>query len=361
LLKDIDDVTEHISMLSQIERSLKGSPAPVAAPAPVLTGDEKQIRRAKLNAAWRSFLANRPDQSPEYRDILTSDGGSALVPKEFAGGFLAQALKYYAPLTQYVRTKWLEPGQGMVVKVPFGTDTSAGLTLITEGGSVAEVDPAFGSSTVGNDDLSAGTIKFSWNLLQDSSFDLEVLLTELASIRVGRGYESILTNGLDSSGNATPNNPGIVSVAQVALTTASLVSGLSWTNLVDVFDATDAAYLPRAVWMMTSKTRNALLRLEDGTGRPYFTPAPTADGMDMLLGKPIVINQSLAQLGTANGIPVVFGSLYDGYQMVGSPLRVQNLRERYADSLESAIIPTTRIGSTGLAPGALQSIKLAAS
>jgi HK97 family phage major capsid protein len=349
-------------MLNQIERSLPKEAAPIAAPAPVLTGDEKQIRRAKLNAAWRSFLTNRPDHSAEFRDLLTSDGGSALVPQEFAGGVLAQALKYYAPLTNYVRTKWLGPGQGMVVKVPFGTDTSVGLTLITEGGSVAEVDPAFSSATVGNDDLSAGTIKFSWNLLNDSNFDLEVLLTELASIRLGRGYEAILTNGLDSAGTATPHNPGIVNVAEVALTTSSLASNVSLTNLFNLFDALDPAYLPRAVWMMTSKTRNNLIRTQlDTTNRSLFIPSPTVDGVDMLLGKPVVINQSLAQLGTANGIAVVLGSLYDGYQMVGSPLRIQNLRERYADTLESAIIPTTRVGSTGLAPGALQSIKLAAS
>jgi len=112
---------------------------------------------------------------------------------------------------------------------------------------------------------------------------------------------------------------------------------------------------------MTSKTRNSLLALEDSTSRPYFVPAPTADGFDMLLGKPIIINQSLDQLNTANGIPILFGSLYEGIELVSSEVRVTNLRERYADVNEGAVIVSTRVGSTGLASGAIKALKLAAS
>jgi HK97 family phage major capsid protein len=363
--RELDETQDTIDMLGKIDRTLgsnRSTPAPVVAAPAIITSDDKQVRRAKLNAAWRSFLMSNPDQSVERRDILSnSDSGAALVPQEFSAGFLAQALKYYAPLTQYTRVKWLGVGQGRMVKIPSATDTSHGLTLITEGSTNPETDPAFTSFTVDSDLLSAGQIKFSWQLLSDSGFDLENLLTELASIRVGRGYESILTNGLDSTGAATPNNPGIVSVAQVAVTTSTLASGVTFTNLVDLFDALDPAYLPRAVWMMTSKTRNKILTSLDTTNRSLFIPAPTVDGVDMLLGKPIVINQSLAQLTVANGTAVVFGDLYNGYQVVGSPMRVQVLSERYADTLESAIIPSTRVGSTGLIPGAIQSLKLAAS
>jgi HK97 family phage major capsid protein len=213
---------------------------------------------------------------------------------------------------------------------------------------------------VSTDLFSAGQIRYSNELRDDSAFDLEQFLSSLASIRYGRGVESILTRGVDSGGTATPNNPGLLNLATVATTTATLAAGVAFTDLVKLFDSIDAAYLPRATWLMTSKTRNSLLTWADSTGRPFLVPAPTADGLDMLLGKPIVINQSLPQLGTANATPILFGSLWDGLEMISSELRVTNLVERYADTFSSAIIPSTRLGSTSLAPNAIKALKLAA-
>jgi HK97 family phage major capsid protein len=324
---------------------------------------ERNQHRSRLNKAWRMHLEGRFDDSiPELRDITsnTSAGGS-LVPNEFQSGFVSAALKHFAPLAQFVRTR--VSSNGRPVKVSRVTDTAHGMVLINEGGgtSVPEVDPTFSSSDVFTDAFSTGQIRFSNQLLQDSAFDMEQFLTGLADIRYGRGLEAILTRGVDSSGTTTPNNPGILSVAAVGTTTATLAAGVGYKDLVNLFDALDVGYLPRAVWMMTSKTRNVLLASEDSTSRSYYVPAPNVDGLDMLLGKPIVINQSLDQLGTANAIPIVFGSLWDGYEMISSDLRVTTLRERYADVNESALIASTRVGSAGLATGALQSLKLAAS
>ena len=145
---------------------------------------------------------------------------------------------------------------------------------------------------VNTDLLSSGITRFSNQLLSDSYFDLEQLLTNLTASRVGRGIEKLLTLGLDQSGTATPNNAGLLSIAQTATTTATIAGGIGWTDLVNVFDSLDAAYSPRAIWQMSSKTRNYLLSLKDSNGRPFFTPS-TDGGLDYLLGKPIVINQSL--------------------------------------------------------------------
>ena len=137
-----------------------------------------------------------------------------------------------------------------------------------------------------------------------------------------------------------------------------------WTDLENTFDALESAFLPRAIWQMSSKTRNYLAGLKDSTSRPYFIPG-TDGGFDTLLGRRIVLNQSLPSptAGTfaANAKPIIFGSLFDGLQVISSEVRVQTLSERFAEFNESAIIVSTRIGSASLQAGALQALRIAAS
>lgn len=362
LLKQDTEISDTIQMLERIERSMPSLPVVSAPIVPVVTPESREQRRAKLNSAWREYLRGHSDQRvQEHRDIISSSdgGGGAVVPQEFSG-FLSESLKYYAPLFDYANVR-VSPN-GRSVKVSRVNDTTHGLTLITEGSStpVAEVDPGFSSSLVSTDLFTSGLTRFSNQLLSDSYFDLERLLTNLTSLRVGRGIETLLTLGTDSSSTSTPNNPGLINIAQTATTTATLAAGIGWADLIKTFDALETAYLAKAIWLMSSKTRNFLALQEDSTSRPYFVPAPNADGFDMLLGKPIVINNSLALPTTANGKPILFGSLFDGLQIVSSEVRVQTLVERFAEVNESAIIVSTRVGSASLQAGAIQALKLAA-
>lgn len=364
-LNEADSTAQHIRGLEQLEE-LDPQPATKVEDrsAPLENADQ---RRSKLNATWRSYLKGpryfNPDDT-EIRDILSStSNGAALIPIEFQSTFISEALKYFAPLTQYVRTR-LSPN-GRAVQVGHVDDRNNGLLYIPEAGGstvVPEADPSsFSSAFVSTSTLSTGVVKYSVQLLDDSGFDLGELLKRLFSTRIGRGTEKLLTRGTDSAGTATPNNPGLISIASTGTTTASLAAGIGWDEIINLFEALDPAFLPRAVFQMTSNTRNALLKTLDSTGRSLLVPAPTADGVDMLLGKPVIVNQALDQLGTASGCPVIFGSLYDGVEMISSELRVQNLTERFVDQLLNGMIGTIRIGSEGLAPGALQKLVLAAS
>lgn len=353
--------------LDKLPEPVATPPVSTPAPAVVITrqDESKRERRAKLNEAWRSYLQGRyDDKIQEHRDILSTqvNGGGAVVPEEFSG-FLSQTLKLYASLFDYANVR--QSPNGRSVKIPKVTDTSNGLTLITEGSvSLTETDPTYSSSIVNTDLFSSGVIRFSNELLADSYFDLERMLSDLSSIRVGRGIERLLTTATDQNGTATPNNPGLLSIAQVATTTASIAGFVGWSDITSTYNALDAAYLPKAIWQMSSQTRNALTQLRDSTGRPFFTPS-TDGGMDYLLGKPIVINQSLATptagVFAANAKPILFGSLYDGLQVVSSEVRVQTLVERFADKYESAIIVSTRIGSASLQANSLQALQIAAS
>lgn len=361
MIKDIDEHTETLGMLERLERNLPNLPLP-APVVPVLTPESREQRRAKLNESFRAYLRGTLDQRiPEHRALVTSTdvGGGAVVPVEFSG-VLSEALKLWAPLTGYANTIIGTRS----VKVSTVDDTANGLTLITEGTALAETDPTFASFLVDRDILSAGIVKFAKELLSDSSFDLEQVLKNLISSRIGRGAERAITLGKDVTGTTLPNNPGLINIAQIATTSGTIAAGLGWGDLTSTFDALDPAYLPRAVWLMSSKTRNYLAALKDSTGRSFFVPG-TQNSLDMLLGRPIVINQSLpsptAGVFSAGDKPIIFGSLYDGLQIVTSDLRVQTLHERFADVNLSALTAYTRIGSASLQAGAIQALRIAAS
>ena len=104
--------------------------------------------------------------------------------------------------------------------------------------------------------------------------------------------------------------------------------------------------------------------MKDSTGRSYFVPG-TQKSLDMLLYCPVVLNQSLpsptAGVFGASVKPIIFGSLYDGLQVVSSDVRVITLQERFAEKNESALLCSTRVGSASLQAGAIQALKIAAS
>jgi HK97 family phage major capsid protein len=326
-----------------------------------------QERRSELNKAWRNYLQNNP---VETRDIKTSNEGGAFVPEEFLSEFLSIALKAYAPLTQYANVRYSVDGRE--VKAARVVDTSKGLYLFNEGtGSLAatEEDPSFSSSVIQGDLLTTGRISYSWQLVRDSGFDLVNLLTNLCDTRIGRGIESILTNGLDTASTTTPGNPGLSNIANVATTTAAFSAGIGWKDLINTFDALDAAYLPRAVWQMSSKTRNYLATLEDSTSRSIFVPAPNSGALDRLLNKEVIINESLPDVTTTGGVvtgpadslPILFGSLYDGLEVTISDPRVVSFTESpgLVENQKSALAVWLRVGSVSLASGAIQALKLA--
>ncbi len=275
--------------------------------------------------------------------------------------FLSESLKWFAPLLQYANVRRTTDGRS--VKVCRVDDSLHGLSLVAEGNTLSEVDPTFSSNVVSADPLSSGLVRYSNQLLSDSAFDLERLLTDLTSSRIGRGVEKAIVLGKDVSNVTLPNNPGLVSLANVASTTTAIAAGVGWTDLVNVFDALDAAYANRAVWLMNSKTRNYLASAKDSTSRSYFVPG-TQSSLDMLLGRPIVITQSLPLITIANSTPIILADLYSGLQVIVSEPRVAILRERFAEFNESSLGTSLRLGSVGLqtgANGAIQALKIAAS
>jgi HK97 family phage major capsid protein len=81
-----------------------------------------------------------------------------------------------------------------------------------------------------------------------------------------------------------------------------------------------------------------LLGILDTLGRPLFVPSVNTDTLDTILGRPVVISQSHANVAATN-VAVQFGSLTDAYILrTAGDVSILRLNERYADSGEVGFI-----------------------
>jgi HK97 family phage major capsid protein len=333
-------------------------------------GGSVEERKKKFSKAFQAYALRGQAALIEHRDLLTTSDstGGALIPQIFSG-LLIDAAKFYGPIAQRVRQK-VTDNNGAPIKVSLDNDTSHGLTLLsTEGTSgPAETDPSFQSKLLGVDTVTGGLVKVSFQELEDSQFDLDTFIREKFALRYGRGMETAVTLGTDTSGTTLPNQAagGLLAAATVGTTTATLAGGIGWSDMTAAYGALDPAYVnPNTAWVFNSTTRATLLGMKDGFGRPFWTPDPSADGpFDKLLGYDVVIDQAMPNIGTANGTPILFGDLSRAYLLRtdGQP-SILRLNERYADTLEVGFFLWTRIGGISLNAGIspLVAIKQAAS
>jgi len=319
-------------------------------------GNSADETRSRVNDAFRSY-AKTGQIRDEYRSLLTTSDvtGGALIPQEFYGT-LVEALKYYGPIGTKVRQK-ITNNNGSPMKIAMSNDTANGLVLLgTEGTSgPVETDPAFQSQLLGVDTVTGGLVKVSFQELEDSSFDLDTWLRQNFGSRYGRGIETAITTGKDSAGTTLPNqaNGGLLSMAtSVAAVSANLAAGIGWNDLTALFSALDSAYTITPSWVMNSATRSYLIGLKDGFGKPYFLNDPSNSApFQSIMGFPIVLNQAMPNMGTANATPILFGDLDKSYMLRtdGEPSLLR-LNERFADQLLVGFFLYSRIGGCSLAP-----------
>jgi HK97 family phage major capsid protein len=380
--QDVDGLEAAIALENRMtqlaqNRSFTRSPRPGSADGSITAAGAfgTEERKGELNKAFRSYF--RTGQiSEEYRDLLTTSDatGGALIPQEFFPE-LTNSLKYSGPIATKVKNR-VTDGNRRPLKVSLGNDTANGLTLLATQGtsSPQETDPVFESKLLGADTVTGGLVKISFEEFADSNFSLDSLIREYFGLRYARGIEKAITLGVDNSGTQLPNFSagGLVAAATVGQTTSALADGIGWNDLTSTLNAVDPAYQnENTAWAMSSTTRNYLVGLKDGFGRPYFTPDPSGNKpFQQILGYDIVINQSMVGYngtGGANAVPILFGDLQRSYLLRtdGAP-SILRLNERYADTLEYGFFMWSRIGGMSLIPpGAtttpLVSLKLAAS
>lgn len=319
------------SRAADAELEAREARRPVVDAAPVSEGVD--YRSAFHN--WLKVGGDRTQLDAESRSVLearaqstTAAAGGYTVPVELQN-MIVKAMAAYGPMYGDVAMV-LNTSAGHQITIPTVDDTSvtAGDAVHTENADFTDdggKDVTFAQKVLDSYVFDTEFVRFSFELAQDSIFNVEALLADLLAERLGRKANAILTTG---TGSSQPN--GIVTAASAGLTAAA-TGAITADELIDLEHSIDPAYrgAPGFGFMFNDSTLAAIRKLKDGQGNYLWAAGNYQQGVPGTInGRTYYINQAMANIGTS-AVPVIAGDFkkYIVRKVGGVELGV--MRERF--------------------------------
>ncbi|WCT78885.1 phage major capsid protein [Novosphingobium humi] len=300
-------------------------------------------RQAEYRDAFMAMLREGGDMgamTTEQRQLLragyqelrtqtagTNAAGGYTVPVQMAND-IVQVMKDWGPMYDPGITNEVSTGGGNQFTIPTNDDTANTASALAEGADLTDDgsgDAVFGQARFDAYVDATPWVKISFELLQDSAFDIQGFISGALGERLGRRANARLTTG---SGVNQPN--GIVTAAPVGITAASAVA-IASDELITFQHSVNQAYRrsPKARWMFADSTLAVLRKLKDGQGNYLWQMGDIRAGVsDMLLDKPYSINDDVPAIATGNKA-IIFGDFSRYWvRKVGGPV-IGTVRERF--------------------------------
>jgi len=353
LLNTVEDLDKRILVLEKNDRVKERLAEPRPDPKLPPAGDPDRERSDKAyDKAFRSWIRGGRDALESRQLEILQKGHVDLTAEQRALGTGGSAGGYTIPagfLAKITETMKLFGGMRQVANVistdsgnslpwPTNNDTGNVGVILAENNAMAEQDVTFGQKTLGAFMYSSKMIRVSYQLLQDSAFDLESFLARKLGERIGRIQNTHFTTG---AGTTLPF--GVLTGATSGVTTAA-PTAITYGEIVDLIHSVDPAYRSsgQARFMMADSTLALIRKLADSTNRPLWQPDVQAGVPGTILGYPITINQDMPA-ATATLVPIAFGDFNAGYVIRDvSGIQVRRLEERYAEYLQVAFFAYAR-------------------
>jgi HK97 family phage major capsid protein len=261
--------------------------------------------------AFREYVRyGKEGLAPENASLLQKEARALGTTTGSSGGYLApegfqaeieRALLAYGGMRSVSRI--LTTTSGNDIPWPTVNDTSNEGSILSEGATANETDPAFGAVVLKAYEYSSDSVTVAIQLLEDSGVNVEAILAGLLGERLARVQNRHFTVGDDN------NKPrGVVNGATLGKKgTTGQESAVIYQDLLDLVHSVDPAYRQGAVFMLNDTTLGAVMGLKDSYGRYYFEPDSTAAESKTILGYPYVINQHMASMA-ADADSILFGN-----------------------------------------------------
>jgi HK97 family phage major capsid protein len=286
----------------------------VPAGAPRSGAPKGDTYEAAFNNYIRTGKPNADLITAAQSEGIPSEGGY-LVPQGFRTK-LVERMKAFGGIGSVAER--YTTGTGNPTEWPTIDDTANVGEIVQEGNTFsAGADLVFGSNSLGSYSYVAGgasstPLRVSLELLQDSAFDIEDLLSRMLGTRIARIQAVHWATGTGV------NQPlGLFTGRTPVQNTAN--TGIAYDDLVAAIHSVDPAYRGNARWVFNDLTMGDIEKLKDSAGNPIYRgrDANMALGLNesTLLGYPITIDQAVAT--KVNNSPSVmwgaFGDIRQGY------------------------------------------------
>ncbi|AEC22292.1 phage major capsid protein (plasmid) [Pusillimonas sp. T7-7] len=233
----------------------------------------------------------------------TDSEGGYTVPETVAGTIL-DAMKSYGGMRSVADI--IRTASGEQMNFPTSDGTSEVGEIIGQNASATDADVSFGTKPLVVYKYSSKVVTVPWELLQDSSSDIEGFVRARLQTRLGR-----ITNTHFTTGTGTNQPTGLITAATVGKTGAvSATPAITYDDLIDLEHSVDPAYRSNASWMFHDSMLQLIRKVKDTEGRPIFVPGyeqgNPGGAPDRLLNRNITINQDMAA-PLAAAVSVAFG------------------------------------------------------
>lgn len=275
-----------------------------------------------LDLAFNAYLrTGQPNADISALRVTNAQGsgttaGGYMVPSGFRQK-LVDVRKAFGGLAAHVDS--FDTGDGAPIEYPTIDDTanSGGITAesaaITSGNDLVFGTVTLGAykytSTGGGSNL---PLRVPVELLQDSAFDVEGLVSRKLGERIARKQAAHWTTG---SGSGEPL--GLVASGLTADDELTTPDTIVYQDIMNLYDLLDEAYEPNAKWIMRKNTWSQVRSIVDGNSRPLVQNQVEGIGgapQKTLLGFPVVIDQGMPALSSAgDGNAIAFGDFREAY------------------------------------------------
>ncbi|MFK3741431.1 phage major capsid protein [Massilia sp. TN1-12] len=244
------------------------------------------------------------EQAAAIRNAMsttTPAEGGYTVPAEVAA-MVIDRLKAFGGMRDVATVLTTETGHAM--NFPTSDGTSEIGEIVAENGSAGSGDITFNTLGLPVFKYSSKQIALPLELIQDSAIDVVAFVVNRLATRIAR-----IQNLHQTVGTGTGQPLGLIPASTVGKVGATgQTTTVTYGDLVDVKHSVNRAYRGNAKWMMNDLSVASLSKLVDTVGRPIWIPAVVEGAPDLLLGKPIAINDDVPVMA-ANAKSIAFGDL----------------------------------------------------
>jgi HK97 family phage major capsid protein len=317
-------------------------------PSPQALLADHEIRRGYYDRAYSTYLRvgieglaerDREILNGEYRDLSvgTNSAGGYTVPPGLLRR-LTVALKRSSAM--YRAATVVTTTTGEPTSWPTSDDTSNVGAILAENTAATAQDVTFGSKTLSAFMYTSKPVRVSFQLVQDSAFDLDGFLARVLGARIARAANPHFTTG--TGGGTQP--VGLIPNATVGVTLPTgNTTTLTYDGLVDLIGSVNEEYLVGADelggepaegftgFMLSSAALKAARKVKDTANAPVVTEGSPV----RILGWPVIVNPDMA-VPAANAKSVAFGNFGAAYvvRRCTQEAVLLKLEERYADALQ---------------------------
>lgn len=289
-----------------------------------------------LNDEQRDIMGRRYTNIQAAQSVGTDSAGGYLVPDEYQKK-LEAALLAFGGMREVATV--VPSSSGGALTLPSMNDTSNEGELLSENTEAGTQDVTFGALVMNAYTYSSKLVPVSLQLLQDSAFPIDTLLTGILADRIGRITNKHFTIG---TGSDQPNGIVTASTQGVQGTTGQTTS-VTYDDLIELEHSVDPAYraAPGCGWMMHDTTVKILKKLKDGDSRPLWQPGMAVREPDTINNYKWTVNQHVPVMA-ASAKSILFGELSKYLIRDVKGVTLLRLTERYAEKLQVGFLAFVR-------------------